>query len=590
MGFNFLKLGSEFGIQKANTVAMKKEVLILIAIFLVQLAFAQDAHFSQSALQTSFANPGKVGMQSTDFKLAASYRSQWAAIPSAYKTYSVAFEQKVNAFSWGADIVSNNAGDASIKKNNFRLKASYQKTLSKKGNALRAGVAVGMIQQSFDPQAFQFDNQYEAGVGYNAELGSRETFDLNRQVLPDVSAGLVWLNALGKINNEIGLAFSHLNQPAASFYTNGKEVYPIRTLFHIQSQIPVKNNLSLNGQFQYSKQATAKELIIGAGVSYDLGNHKKWNIDIASRKGDAYIFSTGIEFKQGIVALSYDMHTSKLSGTTNGNGAIEISATYFFNKGKASTDPDTNVMELTKEDAAKDNDNDGVPNGVDECPNIPGLWKYNGCNDKDEDGIYDSKDACPNLYGEKENKGCPMESIIDSDQDGLVDSVDECPFLKGLPEHNGCPDTDKDGVSDKTDLCPFLKGSKDNNGCPGTKGLNDPLNTDSYLPNVHVEFDTDKADIKMAYKSKLDEIAQFLIQQEALSVYVSGHTDAEGDAAYNYELGQRRCFAVMNYLIDQGVNGSRISIISYGETKPIHTNNNVYGKAKNRRAEVILVE
>ncbi len=578
---------------ESNMRTMYKNRLILFILLLCNLGQAQDAHFSNSEMNASAANPAKVGMMSSDFKIMGSYRSQWWSIPDGFRTYTVGFENKQKAFSWGADILNNDAGEASLKQSNIRLKASYTKLLAQEGHSLRAGVAVGIIQQRFDPTAFQFDNQYEQGVGFNGSFSSQESFDKTNQILPDFTAGLIWTNKVGTIKNEIGVSLAHLNQAAASFYNNGDQIYPTRTFFHIKSTIPFNEKLSGIGNFQYAKQSSTQQTILGFGINYKLEEQKRLNIGIASRMKDAIILSAGIDIDNASFALNYDLHKSKLSGATNGNGAIELTAIFYFNKDKQNrtATPAPKVIQSPEDNSKLDSDNDGVPNGIDECPLIPGLWKYNGCNDKDEDGIIDSKDACPNLFGDKSNKGCPVD-VMDSDLDGLIDSVDDCPFLKGSPEHKGCPDTDKDGVSDKIDRCPFLKGVASNNGCP--KISSSPISQGEFrndrLPKVHVEFDTDQSYIKPIYWPQLDQAVQTLMNRPEFNIYISGHTDAEGDAAYNHALGEKRSFEVMNYFIERGISMDRISIISYGETKPKHTNNNVYGKAKNRRAEIIFVQ
>ncbi len=574
---------------------MQSKNLIIVLLFLSSFLQAQDAHFSQSATNNALRNPASVGLfqNASQFKVAGSYRSQWAAIPDPFRTFGVSIEQKGKAFSWGIDAHQFDAGEASLQQASAQLKVSYKKQLNRKGSSLRAGVSLGAIQQRFDPEAFQFDNQYQQGMGFNGDLSNQENFSKTSQVLPDLSAGLIYTNLIGKLSNEIGFSLAHLNKPKASFYDDESVIYPMHAYFHIKSSFPINDRWIINGQVQYSKQALAKQLIVGGGAAYRMNKEKTWYFNLATRKGDAIILTTGLQLKNIAVGISYDHHRSKLAGATNGNGAIELSAAYYFNrnriKNKKPTAPKV-IEEVAIEDKTDlDSDKDGIPDKIDECPFIPGVLRFGGCNDKDEDGIPDSKDACPNLYGAHQNKGCPMDQIIDSDMDGLIDQVDECPFLKGLPEHQGCPDTDKDGVSDKVDLCPFLKGTASNNGCPkrGGSKIND-LDHD-YLPNVHVEFDTDKSIIKPMYWARLDEMVSFLQEQEDLNVYISGHTDEEGNAAYNYELGQRRSFEVQNYFIERGVRAGRISIISYGETKPIHTNKSVYGKAKNRRAEVVLV-
>jgi OOP family OmpA-OmpF porin len=131
-----------------------------------------------------------------------------------------------------------------------------------------------------------------------------------------------------------------------------------------------------------------------------------------------------------------------------------------------------------------DLDGDGVPDDVDQCPELPedrdNFEDRDGCPeiDNDDDGVLDKDDACPNVAGvpssDPKKNGCPQP---DRDKDGVPDSDDACPDAKGLesddPKTNGCPmsqDRDKDGILDKNDRCPDQPedkdGFEDEDGCP----------------------------------------------------------------------------------------------------------------------------
>lgn len=86
----------------------------------------------------------------------------------------------------------------------------------------------------------------------------------------------------------------------------------------------------------------------------------------------------------------------------------------------------------------KDKDQDGVPNKLDQCPEIAGFVENNGCPwpETDGDGVLDKDDACPTVAGPPENNGCPWP---DTDGDGILDKDDACPTVPGMPEYNGCP-------------------------------------------------------------------------------------------------------------------------------------------------------
>ena len=70
------------------------------------------------------------------------------------------------------------------------------------------------------------------------------------------------------------------------------------------------------------------------------------------------------------------------------------------------------------------------------------------------------------------------------------------------------------------------------------------------------------------------------------TITVSGHTDSQGDAAYNQRLSQDRAGSVAGYLVNRGVASSRVSAVGFGKTQPIADNSTEAGRSQNRRVEV----
>jgi peptidoglycan-associated lipoprotein len=103
-----------------------------------------------------------------------------------------------------------------------------------------------------------------------------------------------------------------------------------------------------------------------------------------------------------------------------------------------------------------------------------------------------------------------------------------------------------------------------------------------------VYFDFDKYDIRSADAKMLDANAAWLKSNANLLVLIEGHCDERGTNEYNLALGERRAKATMNYLVGQGVAQSRVSIISYGEERPVCTEHNEACWTKNRRAHFLV--
>ena len=231
-----------------------------------------------------------------------------------------------------------------------------------------------------------------------------------------------------------------------------------------------------------------------------------------------------------------------------------------------------------------DTDKDGIYDKEDACPEVAGLKQFNGCPDTDGDGIIDGSDSCPEVAGLAEFQGCP-----DADGDGVADKADNCPSVKGAKENAGCPwpDTDGDSVLDKDDKCPTVAGTVANNGCPevteeAMKKLNEYGKT--------ILFNSGKASFQKQALPILQAMAAILKEYPTAIFSLEGHTDNTGSDALNQKLSEERAAAVKNFLIENGIDASRLSSKGFGESMPVESNKTAKGKANNRRVEVKLVK
>lgn len=239
---------------------------------------------------------------------------------------------------------------------------------------------------------------------------------------------------------------------------------------------------------------------------------------------------------------------------------------------------------------APDGDKDGVPDVKDLCPAVPGKPELGGCPDKDGDGIEDEKDTCPDEAGPKATGGCP-----DKDGDGLADKDDRCPDQPGTLDLKGCADTDKDGIADPDDKCPeepeIINGVDDDDGCPDKGKVLVVVTKEKINLAETVYFDSGKASIQRRSFSLLDQVALVMkAHPEVKKVMIEGHTDSQGNDAFNLDLSKRRAASVMRYLVEHGVAVERLTSEGYGELAPIADNKTKKGREQNRRVELKILE
>jgi OOP family OmpA-OmpF porin len=106
------------------------------------------------------------------------------------------------------------------------------------------------------------------------------------------------------------------------------------------------------------------------------------------------------------------------------------------------------------------------------------------------------------------------------------------------------------------------------------------------LRGTHFAFNSAK--LTPEGESILDQAAATMEKHPSIHVRIEGHTDSVGSDAYNMKLGQRRADSAESYLVSHGVSASRLSTVSYGESKPIASNDTAEGRAQNRRVDLVV--
>ncbi|MFH1131516.1 MAG: OmpA family protein [Pseudomonadota bacterium] len=236
-------------------------------------------------------------------------------------------------------------------------------------------------------------------------------------------------------------------------------------------------------------------------------------------------------------------------------------------------------LDDVKVQVAEDTDHDGIPNNEDKCPlkpeDLDSFEDKDGCPDldNDADGVLDKQDKCP-LEPEDQDSfedtdGCPE---ADNDGDGISDQFDYCPMQpetkNGYKDDDGCPDTpdkDGDGVPDSQDKCvdqkETINGIKDDDGCPDKgkgkvsveKGRIDVAET--------IQFVSGKPEIKSRSNTLLDQVVLTLkANQQIKGIRIEGHA-GQSRSEKIQKLWQHRVETVRDYLVQKGIDPSRLSVV-----------------------------
>ena len=108
------------------------------------------------------------------------------------------------------------------------------------------------------------------------------------------------------------------------------------------------------------------------------------------------------------------------------------------------------------------------------------------------------------------------------------------------------------------------------------------------LAKGKIRFESGRATIDPDSMALLDRLVETAMRCSTVNIEIAGHTDADGEAAFNQDLSERRAQAVTEYLVKAGLAANRFTPIGYGSTQPLGSNDTEEGKAQNRRIDFVV--
>ncbi|HFE48365.1 MAG TPA: peptidoglycan-associated lipoprotein Pal [Chromatiaceae bacterium] len=112
-------------------------------------------------------------------------------------------------------------------------------------------------------------------------------------------------------------------------------------------------------------------------------------------------------------------------------------------------------------------------------------------------------------------------------------------------------------------------------------------NPDSLLSKRVIYFDFDQSDILPDYVDILRAHVAYLLDHPDVSLTLEGHADERGSREYNIGLGERRGNAVREFMLAEGVPPNQLSVVSYGEERPVALGHDEESWSLNRRVELV---
>lgn len=293
-------------------------VVILVGIFCIPNANAQDPHFSQFYANPIYLNPAFAGSNGCP-RIAMNYRNQWPALSGTFVTYSASYDQYFDNISGGFGVIATHdqQGKGTINASTLSLIYSYHLKVNRKFSML-FGAKATWNQKFLDWDKLTFGDMIDPRRGFIYQTG-----DVQRggsRGFFDASAGMVGFSK----NFFFGFSAHHLNRPNESMII-GDSPMPMRFNGHMGAEIPLgtkskyQNTTSIMPNIIVQYQQGFWEMNIGTYIKYGAFNAGAW-----FRNRDAFILSVGINTGTFKIGYSYDVTVSKLNNGVSG-GSHEVS-------------------------------------------------------------------------------------------------------------------------------------------------------------------------------------------------------------------------------------------------------------------------
>jgi outer membrane protein OmpA-like peptidoglycan-associated protein/opacity protein-like surface antigen len=422
---------------------------------------------------------------------------------------------------------------------------------------------------------YYFTNRFSTELGFNVSRIGGETGSA------DFISDLTGLSLLGR--------FGLLTTAVRPYLAGGVEVFAFDP--------EVDNEASVG--FNKENEEVTVGIPVGGGLSLAISE----NMVLDLRGLYHYTFKDGLDYLFGGSKDAYLTGTLGLTKVFHANKDVDNDGLLKSDEKSRGTDPDVadtdgdalndgdEVLTHYTDPLKVDSDNDGLGDG-DEIK----KYKTNPLkSDTDGDKLSDKDEL-------SEFKTNPLEQ--DSDGDGLSDYAEVKRFQTNASEM----DSDADGLNDGDEVNKYKTSplKKDTDG--GTvddaaevkRGTN-PLNKDddvilevkevgAKIVLEGIVFETGSAVISEESAEVLEKAYQTLKAYPEMEVEIQGYTDNVGRKSYNLKLSQKRADSVRDWLVNKGIDGSKITAKGYGPANPIATNDTKEGRAQNRRIEFVRLK
>lgn len=211
----------------------------------------------------------------------------------------------------------------------------------------------------------------------------------------------------------------------------------------------------------------------------------------------------------------------------------------------------------------------------------PTLFPYNG------NVLVDNASPITPIPCSEEIPDTPQE-LPEVQQPSAEDLTTE-PLASNLPEND--PEPEPEPVPDQPEPKPEAQQVAPPQPEPTIAGVKrSEMKKGKIITLDKLYFPADSSSITKSSKNLLDEVYQFLEENEDVTIEIGGHTNNLPPADYCLQLSTARAKSVAEYLMRKGISGDRLEYKGYGKSKPVASNKTAYGRKRNQRVEIKILE
>jgi type IX secretion system PorP/SprF family membrane protein len=317
---------------------MKIQIVKLVILgFIVFLMnnnnlIAQDSHMSQYDAMPVLLNPAMTGvLTENSIRAGAQFRSQWGAIGSNITSTALTVDAPLKD-RWGiGGYLLYNSQSKYFDVFNFVLSAAYKITSTNQNkHLLTVGLQGGLIDKDVKENKLVFDQQYSNG-NFDPDLPSGESFARSSRVMPELNYGLFYgfTDPAKKIHPYLGFSLFHITSPNESFTSTGKSPLPRKWVLHGGCNVNITEDFVIEPKGLYMRQLNVQEIVAGMNLNYNL---KESQIKVMAggfyRLQDAVVIQVGVNYRNLVYKMSYDINISSLKTYSEKRGGLEFSIVF----------------------------------------------------------------------------------------------------------------------------------------------------------------------------------------------------------------------------------------------------------------------